>query len=192
MLKLLKSYFLRSGNWLRKLIIVGTNAVCVTRSRSTVSQKCCGLKFRNRDLARTKSRRRKHERKIDDVKHRRRVKINAAFFVGRPVIEEVDVGQHVGVTHRDTLRVAGRAARVDEGQDRFGVINCIRSWFVGDFQRLLVEHQLPGQPHAGDWQRGVPDQASRARIREHMVDFGGRETRIQRDRDDPQPAASVD
>src|SRR6266700_2764572 len=91
------------------------------------------VKFRNRDLARTKSGRRKHERKIDDVKHRRRVKINAAFFVGGPIVEEVDVRQYVGVTHGNTLRVAGRAARVDEGQDRFGVIDCIRSWFVRDF-----------------------------------------------------------
>ena len=43
--RLERSYFSSSLNWISKLIIVGTNTVWLTRSRSTVSQKPCGLNF---------------------------------------------------------------------------------------------------------------------------------------------------
>ncbi len=42
-LRLVRSYFLRSANWVSKLIMVGTNTVWLTCSRSTVSQKFWGL-----------------------------------------------------------------------------------------------------------------------------------------------------
>ncbi len=44
-LRLVRSYFFRSGNSVNILIMVGTNTVCVTRSPWTASQNVCGLNF---------------------------------------------------------------------------------------------------------------------------------------------------
>ena len=43
--RLVRSNCLSSGNWVSRLIIVGTNTVRLTRSRDTVSQKLAGLNF---------------------------------------------------------------------------------------------------------------------------------------------------
>src|ERR1700746_1002862 len=43
--RLERAYFSSSLNWISKLIIVGTNTDWLMRSRSTVSQKLCGLNF---------------------------------------------------------------------------------------------------------------------------------------------------
>ena len=98
------------------------------------------VELRNRDLARSKGRRRKHQRKIHDVKHGCRVKIDAAFFVRHPVVQEVNVGQDVGVRQRNTLGMTGRAAGVDQCQRRFGIVNRFRSRLRACVQRLFVQH----------------------------------------------------
>src|ERR1700693_4155620 len=79
--------------------------------------------LRDRYLAGTESRCCEHEWKVQDVKDRRGVKMHAAFSIGHPVVEMVDIRQDVGVSHDYAFGVARRAAGVDQGQDRFWVVN---------------------------------------------------------------------
>src|SRR6266481_1315013 len=77
----------------------------------------------NRDLARSESRCCEHGGKIGNVKNWCRMQIDAAFSVSHPIAKVAEVRQDVGVSHHDPFRPAGRAARVDEGQNRFRVID---------------------------------------------------------------------
>ncbi len=49
------------------------------------------------------------------MKKRCRVEMHGPVSVRHPVIEVLNIRQHVGVRNHDTLWVTGRAAGVDEG-----------------------------------------------------------------------------
>ena len=99
--------------------------------------------LRNHDLAGAESRCREHERKVQDVKYRRRVEIHTALFVGHPVVEVVYIRQDIGVSQHNALGMAGCAASVDESQDRFRIVNGFRIGIAPNVQGFFVEHQLP-------------------------------------------------
>src|SRR5713226_741580 len=110
----------------------------------------------NRDLARTESRCCEHGWKIGNVKNRCRMQIDAALSVSHPIAEVVDVRQDVGVSHHDALRPTRRAARIDESQNRFRVINRIWAGAVPKIQGLFIEHELPWKLHRRLREREMP------------------------------------
>src|SRR6266478_3070641 len=88
----------------------------------------------NRDLVGAECRSGEQEWEVDDVKHRRRVKIDRAFLIRHPVVEKVDVLKDICVTQRDTFGTAGCAVRVDESEDCFWVINEIATKIAENIQ----------------------------------------------------------
>ena len=58
------------------------------------------------------------------------MEIAPTFVVWHPVIEKVHVGEDIGVSHHNSLGMAGRAARVNESQNCFRVIKGIRTLTV--------------------------------------------------------------
>src|SRR6202166_4259960 len=94
--------------------------------------------LRKCDLARTESRRREHGGKIGNVKNRCRSEIDAAFSISHPIAEVIEVRQDVSVSHHDALRPARGAARIDERQNCFRVINRIWTGVVTNVQRLFI------------------------------------------------------
>src|SRR6266849_2867963 len=82
------------------------------------------------DLARTESRSCEHGGKIGNVKNRRRMQIDTAFPVPHPIAEVVEVRQDVSVRNHDALRPACRATGVDESENRFRVVDRIRTGVV--------------------------------------------------------------
>src|SRR6266566_1770134 len=146
----------------------------------------------NRDLARTESRCCKHGGKIGNVKNRCRMQIDTAFSVSPPIAEVVEVRQDVGVSHHDALRPARRAARIDEGQNCFRVINRIWTGVVPNVQGLFIEHELPRKLHRRSWERGMPHQPTRFCIKQNSVDFSCGEPRVYRDCSNAEPTAGVD
>src|SRR5579862_1937202 len=111
--------------------------------------------LRNSDLARPESRRCEDGWKIGNVKNRCRMQKDAAFPVSHPIAEVIDVRKDVGVSHHDALRPARRAARIDKSQNRFRVVDRIRTGVVPAVQKLFIEHESPGN--------------SRARLRERRM-----------------------
>ncbi len=73
--------------------------------------------------------------------------------------------------HLNTFRLAGRAAGIDESENRIRIVNRIWNGIAPNFQRLLVEHQLPGNLRGWDRQRRMTDQAARFGVAEDAVDF---------------------
>src|SRR4051794_12220986 len=71
----------------------------------------------NRDLTDAKSRRRKHERKIRDVKNRRGMQMHGTFLKREPEVGVIDVLQNICMPDLDAFRPAGCAAGVDECQN---------------------------------------------------------------------------
>jgi hypothetical protein len=104
------------------------------------------VELRNRDLTSTEGRRGKHEWEVRDVKQRRRVQIHTTFSVGQPVIDVVHIRKHCRVRERDAFRTSRRAARVDEREDRFRVVNGRWTLSAANSQRFHVEHPLPWKP----------------------------------------------
>src|SRR6266513_6025685 len=104
----------------------------------------------NRDLVGAKCRSSEQEGEVDDVKHRRRVEIDRAFLVRHPVVEKVYVLKDICVTQRDTFGTAGRAACVDESEDRFRVVDGVATGIAGNVQWFVVDHALPRWLHGRD------------------------------------------
>src|SRR5580704_2927517 len=99
--------------------------------------------LRNCELARTESRRCEHGGKIGNVKNRCRMQIDTTFSVSHPIAEVIEIREDVGVSHHNALRPARRAARIDEGQNGFWVINRIWTGAVPNVEGLFIEHELP-------------------------------------------------
>src|SRR5579859_4931294 len=137
--------------------------------------------LRNRELARTKSRRCEQRGEIGNVKNRCRMEIDAALSVSHPIAEVIDVRQDVGVSHHDALRPARRATGIDESQNRFWVINRIWTGVVPDIQGLFIEHVSPWKLHRWVRERGMPHQPTRFRIKQNLIDFGCGEPSVYRD-----------
>lgn len=64
----------------------------------------------------------------------------------------IHVGQHGSVRQYDALGATGGATGINQCEHRFRVIDIIRSGGAADFQRVLVENQLPGQADGRDRQ----------------------------------------
>ena len=97
----------------------------------------------NSDLAGAKSRRREHERKIRDVKNRRRMQMHRSFLKREPKVGVIDVLQNICMPDLDAFRPASCAAGVDKGQNGVRIVNWIRKGIALNIQRLLIEDQLP-------------------------------------------------
>lgn len=109
------------------------------------------IELGNRDLAGAESRRSEHGGKIGDVKNWRSVEIHSTLSVSHPIVEVVNVGQNIGVSHHNSLWLTSRATRVDKSQNRFRVVAYAGVEVASPLQDLLVEHPLPLQLHGGNW-----------------------------------------
>src|SRR5712672_2061808 len=104
----------------------------------------------NRYLVGAECRSGEQEWEVDDVKHRRRVEIHRRFPERHPVVEKVDVLKDICMTQRDPFGTAGCAACVDEGEDRFGVVDGVATGIAGIVQWFFVDHALPWGLHGRD------------------------------------------
>src|SRR5277367_69269 len=100
----------------------------------------------NRDLRCAESRRRKHGGKVSNMKQGCCMQVDGAFCVSHPVVEVVDIGQDISVSHHYTLGPASRAARVNESQYRIRVVHNLGRNVVSNLQGILIEHPLPRYP----------------------------------------------
>src|SRR5258706_7083137 len=79
--------------------------------------------LRNRDLTSTESRRSEHERKVGNVKYRRRMEIDTTFSVTHPIVHMGQISQNVGMSECHTLGPARGPARIDECQYSVQVVD---------------------------------------------------------------------
>ena len=119
------------------------------------------------------------------------MQVDGAFRVSHPVVEVVDVGQDIRVSHHHAFGPARRTARVNQSHNRFGVINNVGGKIVSNLQGILIEHPLPRYPDRWGGQRGMTDQAMRSRIGEHPINFRQREPCVDWNRYDSEPATRV-
>src|SRR5258708_1734460 len=77
--------------------------------------KICWCETWQCDLACAARRHRKHRGKVSDVEHRRSVQINAIVATLHPVVETVNIRQHVGMRQRHAFGPPRRAARINQG-----------------------------------------------------------------------------
>src|SRR5207244_5851141 len=125
----------------------------------------------NSELAGAESRCREHEWKISDVKNRSGMEMHRTFLKWEPKRGMIEIFQNTCMRHLDAFRPARCAAGVDERENGVRIVNRIWNGIAPNFQRLLVEHQLPGNLRGRDWQRRMADQAPRLCIGENAVDF---------------------
>ena len=62
----------------------------------------------------------------------------------------MDVLKDICVSQRDTFGTAGCAARVDESEDRFRVVDGVATGIAGNVQGFFVDHPLPRRLHGRD------------------------------------------
>src|SRR6266404_7399800 len=93
--------------------------------------------------------------------------------------------------HLNTFRLAGRAAGIDESENRIRIVNRIWNGIASNFQRLLIEHQVPGNLRGWDRQRRMANQSARLRIIEDAVDFFNRKPCVQWNYDYSEPGAGI-
>src|SRR5262245_55286390 len=82
--------------------------------------------LRDGDLAGAERRRPEHERKVGDVKHRRRMKVDATLFIRHPIVGVVQVLENIRVGKYNPFWMPGCTARVDESQDRLRIVDGLR------------------------------------------------------------------
>src|SRR5882757_2861746 len=148
-------------------------------------------KLRKCHLARTERRCCEHGGKVGNVKNRCCMQKDTAFSVTHPIAEVIDVRQDVGVSHHHALRPARRAARIDEGENCFWVVNRIWTAVVRKVQGLFIEHELPWKWHRRSRERGMPHQPTRFRIKKNSIDFSCGEPRVYWDCSNAEPAAGI-
>src|SRR5207249_5850081 len=83
------------------------------------------------------------------------------------------------------------AAGIDESENRIRIVNRIWNGIAPNFQRLLIEHQLPGNLHGRDRERRMANQSARLRIVEDAVDFFNRKPCVQWNYDYSEPGAGI-
>src|SRR5439155_2712448 len=132
-----------------------------------------------------------HERKIRDVKNWRGMQMHRTFLKREPKVGVIDVLQNICMPHLNTFRPASRAAGVDESENRIRIVNRIWKGIAPNFQRLLVEHKLPGNLCGWDRQRRMTDQAARIGVAEDAVDFFNRKPCVQWNYDYSEPGAGI-
>src|SRR6266480_77692 len=93
--------------------------------------------------------------------------------------------------HLNTFRPARCAAGVDKRQNRIRIVNRIWNGIALNFQRLLIEHQLPGNLRGWDRQRRMTNQAARFGVAEDAVDFFNRKPCVQWNYDYSEPGARI-
>jgi hypothetical protein len=64
--------------------------------------------------------------------------MHCIFLKGQPVRGVVNIGQNIQMSDLNSLRSTSCAARVDQGQDRLGIVNRIRTGVALEVQRFLV------------------------------------------------------
>ncbi len=144
-----------------------------------------------RKLTCADNRRREHRGKVGDMEDRRGVEIDAALLILHPVVEIVNIRQHVHVRQHHALRSAGRAAGVYQCQRRVGIVIGSRRVAGRTVQRLLVNQELPRDSSSRRREGGMPHQPARARVLEHLIDLHDRKARVDRNDNDAEPAARV-
>ena len=144
-----------------------------------------------RELARPEDGRREHRGKIRDMEDRRGVEIDAALPISHPVVETLNIRQHVRVRQHHTLRSTGRAAGIYQCQNRIGIVIGRRPGVAGTIQSLLINDQFPRDPNGWRWQKGMPRQPARGCIGKHVINLHHRKACVDRNDDDAEPAACV-
>src|SRR6266496_3638266 len=105
--------------------------------------------------------------------------MRCAFLQREPKVGVIDVLQNICMPHLNTFRPARRATGIDKRQDGVRIVNWIWNGIALNFQRLLIEHQLPGNLRGWDRQRRMTDQAARFGVAEDAVDFFNRKPCVQ-------------
>src|SRR4029077_4802704 len=97
--------------------------------------------------------------------------MHRTFLKREPEVSVINVLENICMPDLNAFRSAGCAARVDESENGVWIVNWIREGVALNFQRLLIEHQLPGNLHGRDRQRRMTNQAARIGVAEDIVNF---------------------